>query len=699
MTDLRPFRIDIPEADLADLRARLDRTRWADDLPEAGWDYGVPAAHVRKLAGYWRDGFDWRRQEARLNAYPQFTTALDGQHVHFLHVRSPEPGALPLILTHGWPGSVAEFLDVIGPLTDPRAHGAGPADIAFHLVIPSLPGFGFSGPTTERGWTPKRIGAAWAELMARLGYDRYGAAGNDWGSYVAPEVGRAAPDHVTGVHVTQLFSLPAGQPGELDDLSAEEQEALDGLRWEEENLVHDKVQMVQPQTLAHALTDSPAGLLGWHCQLYGALDPDYILTNVSIHWLTGTVASAMRLYWEFHHDKDQPGPTTVPLGLAQFSHDFKAIRRFARRDHSNIVSWNVYDAPGHFAAHQSPDLLVADIRQFFSRLRDRLPRAQAPGEEELPGAGSGLREDGLEVVAGGVFGHHQALGDLASVEALAQQPEDLGFAGGQSAGPGVHVQTVRRGARLDRHCDVLAQSRRLDRDPAAAAEVYPGPWRADRHAVLVRDKGRGDVVRRGRDRRHGLIRRVQAQQRIGRRFGLASHLQIGVEYEDRGPDRMQLPSRVDECAGDGRAESGRHRAGKRGEQAQFARQERSAVVAPQVEHAPAAVPVGKYDDGGVADAELALRVTPDQRPVGMPVRLAHQRGRRDSRVQHAVPAAVRSEVPGANQRGQSRPGKAGHVGQRGSGHPRHRVSEREVVPAERDGPAHQRHELLAERLG
>ncbi len=204
--------------------------------------------------------------------------------------------------------------------------------------------------------------------MARLGYRRYGAAGNDWGSYVAPEVGRAAPAHVIGVHVTQLFSLPAGQPGELDDLSAEEQAALRSLQWEQENLVHDKVQAVQPQTLAHALADSPAGLLGWHCQLYGGLDPDYILTNVSIHWLTRTVASAMRLYWEFRHDPDPAGPTTVPLGLAQFSHDFKAIRRFAERDHSNIVSWNVYDEPGHFAAHQSPNLLAGDIRRFFRGL-------------------------------------------------------------------------------------------------------------------------------------------------------------------------------------------------------------------------------------------------------------------------------------------------------------------------------------------
>lgn len=365
---VRPFRIEVADADLNELRDRLDRTRWADDLPGSGWDYGVPAGYVKDLAAYWRTGYDWRQWEARLNSCPQFTTTVDGQNVHFAHVRSPEPGALPLILTHGWPGSVAEFLDVIGPLSNPRAHGADP-DIAFDLVIPSLPGFGFSGPTRERGWNPRRIGMAWAELMARLGYTRYGAAGNDWGSHISPEAGRADPQHVLGVHVTQLFSLPAGQPGELDGLSEDEHAAVENLLWEQENIIHDKVQSTQPQTLAHALADSPAGLLGWHCQLYHGLDPDYILTNVSIHWLTGTVASAMRLYWEFSHDTHPVEPTTVPLGLAQFSDDFKAIRRFAERDHHNIMSWNVYDQPGHFAARQSPDLLIDDIRQFFRALR------------------------------------------------------------------------------------------------------------------------------------------------------------------------------------------------------------------------------------------------------------------------------------------------------------------------------------------
>lgn len=361
---MQPFRIEIAQADLDELRERLDRTRWADELPDVGWEYGVPVRYVKELVEYWCTDYDWRAWEARLNDYPQFITTIDGQNVHFLHVPSPQENAVALIVTHGWPGSIAEFLDVIEPLSNPK--DAPP--IAFDLVIPSLPGFGFSGPTTEKGWNPRRIGAAWVELMRRLGYQRYGAAGNDWGSYVSAEVGRADPEHVIGVHVTQLFSLPIGQPGELHDLSEEEQAAMDDLRWGEENLVYDKLQFRQPQTLAHALADSPVGLLAWHLQLYRGLDADYVITNVMMHWLTGTVASAMRLYYEFDHDKRPTEPTTVPTGLAQFSSDFKAIRRFAERDHRNIVSWNVYDRPGHFAAHQSPDLLVDDIRQFFHRL-------------------------------------------------------------------------------------------------------------------------------------------------------------------------------------------------------------------------------------------------------------------------------------------------------------------------------------------
>lgn len=368
---IRPFRIDVPQSALDDLRGRLDRTRWAQEIEGAGWDYGVPIGEVRRLIDYWRTEYDWRAWEARLNRYPGFATTIDGQNIHFLHVRSPEPDALPLILTHGWPGTVAEFLDVIEPLTDPRAGGGDPAT-AFHLVIPSLPGFGFSGPTTEPGWNVTRIAAAWVELMRRLGYDRYGAAGNDWGSYVSPEVGRLAPQSVVGVHVTQIDILPADVP-ELDPTVAEERAALEGMAWFERSMdKYGRLQAQQPQSLAHALADSPAGLVGWHSLIYrGGVDPDYVLTNAAIHWLTGTVASAMRLYYEDEKRPVPTEPTRAPLGLAAFKNDQDAIRRFAERRHSNIVSWNRYDAGGHWAAHQAPDLLVADMRAFFGMLRPR----------------------------------------------------------------------------------------------------------------------------------------------------------------------------------------------------------------------------------------------------------------------------------------------------------------------------------------
>jgi hypothetical protein len=217
-TGITPFRIDIPQTDLDDLRSRLARTRWPDQLPGVGWDYGIPLDYVQELAAYWRTGYDWRRHERRLNEFPQFTTTIDGQRVHFLHVRSPEPDALPLIITHGWPGSIVEFLNIIGPLTDPRAHGADPAD-AFHLVIPSIPGFGFSGPTRETGWNVNRVARAWDELMQRLGYPRYGAQGGDWGSAISRELGVAFSEHLIGVHLNMLF--PQG-PSDLPDLTEEE---------------------------------------------------------------------------------------------------------------------------------------------------------------------------------------------------------------------------------------------------------------------------------------------------------------------------------------------------------------------------------------------------------------------------------------------------------------------------------------------
>ncbi|GAA0901299.1 hypothetical protein GCM10009559_67800 [Pseudonocardia zijingensis] len=236
-------------------------------------------------------------------------------------------------------------------------------------MIPSLPGFGFSGPTRSRGWDTYRIATVWAELMRRLGYARYGAAGNDWGAHIAPEIGRAAPEAVVGVHVTQIFSDV--DLAEFDRTSPEERSAVEEHEWFRRHMdAYGYLQTQQPQSLAHALTDSPVGLLGWHNLIYrGALDADFVLTNVMIHWLTGTVASSMRIYYENGRSRRPSEPTTVPLGLAQFRDDIHAIRRFAERDHANIVSWNVYDAGGHLAAHQEPDLLVGDLRTFFTGLK------------------------------------------------------------------------------------------------------------------------------------------------------------------------------------------------------------------------------------------------------------------------------------------------------------------------------------------
>jgi epoxide hydrolase len=375
--EIRPFLIEIPQTALDDLQDRLRRTIWPDELPGVGDSYGQRASRIRALARYWLDEFDWRATEARLNSCPQFTTEIDGERIHFLHFRSTRPDATPLILTHGWPGSVLEYLDMIRPLTEPADVGAP----AFHLVIPSLPGFGFSGPTRSAGWNRHRTARAWATLMARLGYRRYGAVGNDAGSMVSPELGRIDGEHVFGVHVTQLFSFPSGDPAEFEGMSAADMAAMQHLQWFYENkFSFNTLHSQQPQTLAFALADSPAGLLAWNGQLFGeSLDPEFIVANVAVYWLTGTAGSSIRFYYEDAHAAEQPsGPTTVPTGLAMFAGDFRSIRRFAERDHANIVSWHSYgtplpagtqtDAAGHYAAHEATGELVADIREFFAAL-------------------------------------------------------------------------------------------------------------------------------------------------------------------------------------------------------------------------------------------------------------------------------------------------------------------------------------------
>jgi pimeloyl-ACP methyl ester carboxylesterase len=320
---------------------------------------------VRRLVNHWLERFDWRAVERRLNAYPQFVEEIDGESIHFLHVRSARADATPLILTHGWPGSIVEYLDVIEPLTAPT----DPAAPAFHLVIPSLPGFGFSGPTRSAGWSRYRTARAWAELMSRLGYDRYGAVGNDAGSMISPELGRIAPDRVIGVHVTQLFSFPSGDPAEFATLTETDRAALAHLQWFYENkFSFNTLHSQQPQTLAYALADSPVGLLAWLAQLFDeGLDDEFVIANVAIYWLTRTGGSSIRMYYEDAHATDKPeGPTTVPTALAMFAGDFQSIRPFADRDHANIVSWHSYGPGGHYAAHAATDVLLADIRDFYA---------------------------------------------------------------------------------------------------------------------------------------------------------------------------------------------------------------------------------------------------------------------------------------------------------------------------------------------
>lgn len=379
-TEIRTFRIDVPQADLDDLRERLARTRFPDELPGVGWDYGVPLNYAKELAEYWRTSYDWRAHEARLNEFPQFTTEIDGQNVHFLHVRSPEPDALPLILTHGWPGSIVEFLDVIGPLTDPRDHGGDPAN-AFHLVVPSIPGFGFSGPTREAGWGVQRVAGAWVELMGRLGYERYGAHGGDFGAQISRELGVTDADRVVGVHLTEILS--ASLSSEDADFSDErERKSVEaGYRYEYELSGYMWVQSQRPQTLAYGLADSPVGQLAWIVEKFkdwtdsaeapeDAVDRDQMLTNVMLYWLTNTANSSARIYREgaesFGRDEQL---SIAPTGVAVPPRNISVpIRRLAERT-NNIVHWSELPRGGHFPAMEVPDLLVGDVREFFGRVR------------------------------------------------------------------------------------------------------------------------------------------------------------------------------------------------------------------------------------------------------------------------------------------------------------------------------------------
>ncbi|MEU3623185.1 epoxide hydrolase [Amycolatopsis coloradensis] len=384
---MKPFRVEIPQADLDDLNRRISTTRWPENLPGEGWTRGVPTAYLKELAEYWRTSYDWRAAEARLNRFPQYITEIDGANVHFLHVRSPEPDATPLLVTHGWPGSVAEFLDVIEPLTDPRANGGDPAD-AFHLVIPSIPGYGFSGSTPGTGWGLPRIAGAWVELMRRLGYERYVAQGGDFGVPISLMTGMMDAEHVAGVHVNMLPTTPSGEPGELDGLNERDQARLAQSRRFYDDLSGTmKLHSTRPNTVSYALTDSPVGQLAYIAEKFkdwtdsaevpeDAVDKDLLLTIVTIYWLTATAGSSAQTYYESVEQlpiNAQVGrfpPVPVPLGVAVFPHAaFVAIRRFAERDFPSIIHWTEYDRGGHYPAMEEPDLFIDDVRVFARALK------------------------------------------------------------------------------------------------------------------------------------------------------------------------------------------------------------------------------------------------------------------------------------------------------------------------------------------
>jgi pimeloyl-ACP methyl ester carboxylesterase len=390
-TTIRPFRVDVPEEDLDDLRRRIGATRWPTKELVEDRSQGVQLATMQELARYWTTDYDWRRAEEKLNALPQFTTEIDGVDIHFIHVRSPHEDALPLIMTHGWPGSVIELLETIGPLTDPTAHG-GQAEDAFHLVLPSLPGYGFSGEPAELGWNVGRVAGAWAELMERLGYTRYVAQGGDVGAAVTDAMGRQAPEGLLGIHMNLLVTVLGGpQPEE----SEEERAAAEQLAtFRQSGFGYFLEMATRPQTIGYSLLDSPVALAGWlldhdtdsYYKISGAFvdgDPagnltrEHIIDNITLYWLTGTGASAARSYWEDGKALAQarasgqaPPEVSVPVGFSTFPGEiWRTPRSWVENSYPNVVYFNEVDRGGHFAAWEEPQLFSQEVRAAFSSLR------------------------------------------------------------------------------------------------------------------------------------------------------------------------------------------------------------------------------------------------------------------------------------------------------------------------------------------
>lgn len=372
MSEIRPFRIQIPQSDVDDLRRRLTDTRWPGEVAGVGWTRGVPLDYLKGLAEYWATGFDWRAQEARLNSFPQATTTIDGQEIHFIHVRSADPDAVPLLMVHGWPGSTVDFTEVIDALTT--------GDDAFHLVIPSLPGFGFSTPVRERGWGTGRAAAAFGTLMERLGYDRYFAQAGDAGAGVVGALSRLHPERVIALHINGPSPMPFGPPLELDGLSEVDRDRAERFNaFQAKGMGYLQLQSTRPQTLGYALTDSPVGQLAWIVEKYhewtdpaaelpeDAIDRDLLLTNVSLYWFTGSGASSAQFVYEGMNGDAAWGIATAPTGFAVFAADMGI--RGLYDPNGELAHWSEFDRGGHFPALETPDLLVADVRAWFRSFR------------------------------------------------------------------------------------------------------------------------------------------------------------------------------------------------------------------------------------------------------------------------------------------------------------------------------------------
>jgi pimeloyl-ACP methyl ester carboxylesterase len=377
--DIKPFHIAVGDDVLDDLRMRLRRTRWPEAELVDDWSQGVPRRWIQDVCRYWTESYDWRKRETLLNRFAQFTTPIDGLDVHFIHARSPDPNALPLLITHGWPGSIVEFHKVIEPLVDPAAHGGDPAD-AFHVICPSLPGFAFSAKPTTTGWGVDRIAATWISLMERLGYARYGAQGGDWGSAVTTAIGALDAAHCAGIHITLAMST---RPSVAGEPTAEEARALEGIKhYADWDSGYSKQQSTRPQTLGYGLTDSPAGQAAWILEKFWAwtdcdghpenvLSRDELLDNVMLYWVTATAASSARLYWEsFGPKRRTVHKVGVPTGVAVFPKEIVTpVRRWMESNFTNITHWSEMPKGGHFAAFEQPELFVRDVRSFFRTLR------------------------------------------------------------------------------------------------------------------------------------------------------------------------------------------------------------------------------------------------------------------------------------------------------------------------------------------